>query len=187
GVRPRRSLDLGGCGPVFAKPPRPTTVRARVQRPGTTLREEPTRRRSCVSPSRAGDWMDQAEVNDFDIDLASPRMLAAGSSALVLAAWALAGRVPRSAWPRPPAWPLVWAGAGIALAALGNQRPLVSVLGFTVSLGGLNQAALFFGIALVSLVAATVLVWTTPVSAIPPLLRRLTGWAAAVRLPLANC
>ena len=85
------------------------------------------------------------------------------------------------------AWLLVWAGAGIALAALGNQRPLVSVLGFTVSLGGLNQAALFFGIALVSLVAATILVWTTPVSAIPPLLRRLTGWAAAVRLPLANC
>jgi hypothetical protein len=131
--------------------------------------------------------MDQAEVNDFDIDLASPRMLAAGGSALVLAAWALAGRVPRSAWPRPPAWLLVWAGAGIALAALGNQRPLVSVLGFTVSLGGLHQAALFFGIALVSLVAATILVWTTSVSAISPLLRRLTGWAAAVRLPLANC
>ena len=129
--------------------------------------------------------MDQAEVNDFDIDLASPRMLAAGSSALVLAAWALAGRVPRSAWPRPPAWLLVWAGAGIALAALGNQRPLVSVLGFTVSLGGLHQAALFFGIALVSLVAATILVWTTSVSAISLLLRRLTGWAAAVRSRVA--
>jgi len=126
--------------------------------------------------------MDQAEVNDSDSDRASPRMLAAGGSALVLAAWALAGRVPRGAWPRPPAWLLVWAGAAIALAALGNQRPLVSVLGFTVSLGGLNQAALFFGIALVSLVAATILVWTTSVSAISPLLRRLTGWAAAVRL-----
>ena len=121
------------------------------------------------------------------VPVVDPSWPALGGSALVLAAWARAGRVPRGAWPRPPAWLLVWAGAGIALAALGNQRPLVSVLGFTVSLGGLNQAALFFGIALVSLVAATILVWTTPVSAIPPLLRRLTGWAAAVRLPLANC
>ena len=121
------------------------------------------------------------------VPVVDPSWPALGGSALVLAAWARAGRVPRGAWPRPPAWLLVWAGAGIALAALGNQRPLVSVLGFTVSLGGLNQAALFFGIALVSLVAATILVWTTSVSAIPPLLRRLTGWAAAVRLPLANC
>ena len=83
------------------------------------------------------------------VPVVDPSWPALGGSALVLAAWARAGRVPRGAWPRPPAWLLVWAGAGIALAALGNQRPLVSVLGFTVSLGGLNQAALFFGIALV--------------------------------------
>jgi energy-coupling factor transport system ATP-binding protein len=55
-----------------------------------------------------------------------------------------------------------------------------------VSLGGLSQAALFLGITLVSVTGATILVWTTPISAIPPLLRRLTGWAARVRLPLAG-
>ncbi|HEY0816842.1 MAG TPA: DUF2232 domain-containing protein, partial [Pseudonocardia sp.] len=116
-----------------------------------------------------------------------PSWPALGGSALVLAAWAVAGRVPSGAWPRPPAWLLVWAGASIALAALGNQQPLVSLLGSTVSLGGLNQAALLLGITLVSLVGATILVWTTSVSAIAPLLRRFTRWGTAVGLPLANC
>ena len=121
------------------------------------------------------------------VPVVDPSWPALGGSALVLAAWTVAGRVTRGAWPRPPAWLLIWACAGIALAALGNQHPLVSLLGFTVSLGGLNQAALFLGITLVSLVGATILVWTTPVSAISPLLRRLTRWGTAVRLPLANC
>jgi energy-coupling factor transporter ATP-binding protein EcfA2 len=116
-----------------------------------------------------------------------PSWPALGASALVLAAWAVAGRVPRGAWPRPPAWLLIWAGTGMALAALGNQHPLISLLGFTVSLGGLNQAALFLGITLVSLVGATILVWTTSVSAISPLLRRFTRWGTAIGLPLAHC
>ncbi|HEX8519244.1 MAG TPA: DUF2232 domain-containing protein [Pseudonocardia sp.] len=115
-----------------------------------------------------------------------PSWPALGAAALVLAAWAVAGRVPRSAWPRPPAWLLLSGGATVALAALGDQAPLTSVFGFTVSLGGVNQAALFLGITLVSIVGATVLVWTTPVGAIPPLLRRLTGGGRRVGLPLAR-
>ena len=58
-------------------------------------------------------------------------------------------------FPRPPP-PIIWACAGIALAALGNQPPLVSLLGFTISLGGLNQAARFLGITLVSLIGELV-------------------------------
>ena len=116
-----------------------------------------------------------------------PSWPALGGSALVLAAWAVAGRVPRGAWPRPPAWLLIWACSGLALAALGTQQPRVSLLGLTVSLGGLEQAALLLGITAVSLVGATMLVWTTSVSAISPLLGRLTRWGAAVRLPVANC
>ena len=46
------------------------------------------------------------------VPVVDPSWPALGGSALVLAAWALAGRVPRGAWPRPPAWLLVWAGAG---------------------------------------------------------------------------
>jgi hypothetical protein len=71
-------------------------------------------------------------------------------------------------------------------AALGSKPPQVSLLGFTASLGGLSQAALFLGITLVSLVGATILVWTTSVSAISPLLRRFVRWGRAVRLPVAN-
>jgi energy-coupling factor transport system ATP-binding protein len=112
-----------------------------------------------------------------------PSWPALGASALVLAAWAVAGRVPRGAWPRPPAWLLLFGGSA-ALAALGDEPPLVPVLGVTVSLGGLSQAALFLGITLVSVVGATVLVWTTPVGAVPPLLQHLTRWGRRVRLPL---
>jgi energy-coupling factor transporter transmembrane protein EcfT len=60
------------------------------------------------------------------------------------------------------------------------------VLGFTISLGALNQAALFLGIMLISLIGSTILIWTTPISAIPPLLQRLTAWGRHVRLPLAR-
>jgi energy-coupling factor transport system ATP-binding protein len=81
---------------------------------------------------------------------------------------------------------VLWAGASVALAALGDRAPQASVLGFTVSLGGVDQAALFLGITLLSVTGATVLVWTTPVGAIPPLLRRLTGWAGRLRLPVAR-
>lgn len=116
----------------------------------------------------------------------NPSWPALGAAALVLAAWAIAGRVPRGAWPRLPAWLLLWSGASIALAALSDEAPLVSLLGFTLSLGSANQAALFVGITLVSVIGATILLWTTPVSAIPPLLQRFTGWAQRVGLPSAR-
>jgi energy-coupling factor transport system ATP-binding protein len=115
----------------------------------------------------------------------NPSWPALGAAVLVLVAWAAAGRVPRSAWPRLSAWPLLWLGF-VALAALGDEPPLVPFLGFTVSLGGVDQAALFLGITLVSVVGATILVWTTPIGAIPPLLQRLTGWGRRIRLPLAR-
>jgi energy-coupling factor transporter ATP-binding protein EcfA2 len=117
------------------------------------------------------------------VDPSWPTLAAA---ALVLAAWAVAGRVPRGAWPKLPPWLLLVVGGSAALTALGNEPPLVSVLGFTISLGGLNQAALFLGIMLISLIGSTILVWTTPISAIPPLLQRLTAWGRHVRLPLAR-
>ncbi len=117
------------------------------------------------------------------VDPSWPTLAAA---ALVLAAGALAGRVPRGALPRLPPWLLLVVGGSAALTALGNEPPLVSVLGFTISLGGLNQAALFLVIMLISLIGSTILVWTTPISAIPPLLQRLTAWGRHVRLPLAR-
>ena len=119
------------------------------------------------------------------VPVVNPSWPALGAAALVLAAWAVAGRVPRGAWPRLPAWLLLWVGSA-GLAALSSEPPLVTVLGFTISLGALSQAALFLGITLVSVVGATILVWTTPVSAIPPLLQRLTGLGGRVRLPLAR-
>jgi energy-coupling factor transporter ATP-binding protein EcfA2 len=119
------------------------------------------------------------------VPVVNPSWPALGAAALVLAAWAVAGRVPRGAWPRLPAWMLLWVGSA-GLAALSSEPPLVTVLGLTISLGALSQAALFLGITLVSVVGATILVWTTPVSAIPPLLQRLTGWGGRARLPLAR-
>jgi energy-coupling factor transport system ATP-binding protein len=115
----------------------------------------------------------------------SPSWPALGAAVMVLVAWAVAGRVPRGAWPRLPAWLLLW-GASASLAALSNRPPLVSLRDFTISLGGLSQAGLFLGITVVSVVGATMLVWTTPISAIPPLLQRLTRWGRRVRLPLAQ-
>ena len=119
------------------------------------------------------------------VPVVNPSWPALGAAALVLAAWAVAGRIPRGAWPRLPAWMLLWVGSA-GLAALSSEPPLVTVLGLTISLGALSKAALFLGITLVSVVGATILVWTTPVSAIPPLLQRLTGWGGRARLPLAR-
>jgi energy-coupling factor transporter ATP-binding protein EcfA2 len=117
------------------------------------------------------------------VDPSWPTLAAA---ALVLAAWAVAGRVPRGAWPKLPLWLVLVVGGSVALAALGNEPPLGSVFGFTISLGALNLAALFLGIMLISLIGSTILVWTTPISAIPPLLQRLTAWGRHIRLPLAR-
>jgi energy-coupling factor transport system ATP-binding protein len=174
-------LRASTAGPRRRSPVR--TTRATADPARTVMRTLPG-----TSPAR-GIWAGTkiaALLAVAVVPAVDPSWPALGAAALVLALWAVAGRVPRAAWPRPPAWLLLAGGAGVALAALGDQAPQASVLGFTVSLGGVNQAALFLGITLLSVIGATILVWTTPVGAIPPLLRRLTGWARRVRLPVAR-
>lgn len=98
--------------------------------------------------------------------------LAAG--AVVLGGWAAAARLPRSALPRVPLWFAIATLISASLVTLGT------------GVEGLTRWALFTAIALVSLFGAMLLIWTTPLADIPPLLRRLAHLARWTRLPVAE-
>jgi energy-coupling factor transport system ATP-binding protein len=105
---------------------------------------------------------------------ARPTWPSLAAAAVVLGGWAAAARLPRSALPRVPLW--------FVLASLVN--------GILVTLGagvdGLTRWALFTAIAVLSLFGALLLVWTTPLADIPPLLQQLARLTQWTRLPVTE-
>ncbi|GAA4901289.1 energy-coupling factor transport system ATP-binding protein [Actinomycetospora succinea] len=109
--------------------------------------------------------------------------LAAATAVLLVGA--VAARLPRGAVPRPPRWLLLWLPA-IVLSTIGTLPPVVTVLGTEVSLGGLERVVLFLATTLVSLLGAALLVATTPLGALPPLLERVVRVGRRLRIPLGT-
>jgi energy-coupling factor transporter transmembrane protein EcfT len=105
---------------------------------------------------------------------ARPTWPTLSAALLVLGGWAVAARLPRSVLPCPPRW----FAAAIAVTAI------------LVALGGgllaLQRWALFAGITAVSLIGALMLIWTTPLAEIPPLVQRLAHFARRARLPVTG-
>jgi energy-coupling factor transporter ATP-binding protein EcfA2 len=105
---------------------------------------------------------------------ARPAWATVAAAAVVLGGWAAAARLPRSALPRVPLWFVLATLASGSLVTLG------------AGIEGLTRWALFTAIAVLSLFGALLLIWTTPLADIPPLLQRLARLARWTRLPVTE-
>ncbi|MEN3264477.1 ATP-binding cassette domain-containing protein, partial [Pseudonocardia sp.] len=103
---------------------------------------------------------------------ARPTWAALGAAVVVLGAWAGVARLPRCALPRVPLWFALATAASGVLVALGG------------GLDGLLHWVLFTGITALSLFGALLLIWTTPLADIPPLLQQLAQLGRRTRLPV---
>lgn len=107
----------------------------------------------------------------------------AAMTALVVAGL-VAGRVPFGARPRLPAW--FWGGIAVTavLPLLAGGSPVVHVGGLAIGLGGVARWARLISLALVILLAAALVSWTTPLGGVAPAFRRLVAVGRRVRLPV---
>ena len=103
---------------------------------------------------------------------ARPTWAALGAAVVVLGAWAGLARLPRCALPRVPLWFALATAASGVLVALGG------------GVDGLLHWVLFTGITALSLFGALLLIWTTPLADIPPLLQQLAQLGRRTRLPV---
>ena len=93
-------------------------------------------------------------------------------SALVLAAL-LIGRIPLGAFPRLPAGFYYLILLGLVLSSWSTAEPIVHVGPIPVSVGALEASTRLLLLAIVLMVSAAVVGWTTPLGAIAPALSRL--------------
>lgn len=101
----------------------------------------------------------------------------------VLAGWAWLGRVPPAAWPRPPLVLPLAVAAVLAVVALGGA-PDSAVAGVPVSLASLERSGRLVVCAVVTLAGSILLVATTPIGTLPPLVRDLAARLRWTRLPV---
>jgi energy-coupling factor transport system ATP-binding protein len=108
------------------------------------------------------------------------------AASVVLGSWALVARVPRSALPRVPRWfTLALLGGGVLVAA-GGGAPYFPVLGLNLGMGGLVRWALLLGITALTLFGALLLLWTTALGEVAPLLQGIVRRGRRVPLPIAE-
>jgi energy-coupling factor transporter transmembrane protein EcfT len=110
-----------------------------------------------------------------------PAIAVAGG--FVMVSLVLAG-IPRGAAPRLPRWFVFGLALGAVLTLRSAQTPTAKVLGITVSLGGVDEWARLTLLAVVILVAAALVSWTTPLSEVAPALARLGAPLRWLRVPV---
>lgn len=104
--------------------------------------------------------------------------------ALVIGAGLLVARVPVGAFPRLPRWFwILFAGGGL-LTLRSGTAPVERVGGLELSLGGIEEWALFAALGIVLIVAAMLVAWTTPLGEVAPALARLATPLRWLRLPV---
>ncbi len=108
-------------------------------------------------------------------------LLAAG---IVIGTGLVVARVPLGAFPRLPRWFwILFAGGGL-LTLRSGTAPVERVAGIDLSLGGIEQWALFAALGIVLIVAALLVAWTTPLGEVAPALARLAAPLRWLRLPV---
>lgn len=105
-----------------------------------------------------------------------------GAAVLVALAW-LVARIPPGALPRLPRWFYVAFAFGALLTVRSSRTPIGHLAGIYVSWGGLEEWARIMALALVVMVAAAVVSWTTPLAEVAPALARLGTPLRWLRLP----
>jgi energy-coupling factor transporter transmembrane protein EcfT len=114
----------------------------------------------------------------------NPTWPAIAAGALLIAlAWVVA-RIPRHSLPRPPRWFWIGFALGAFLTLRSSAKPVGHILGIHVSWGGLEEWARITALALVVLIAAAVMSWTTDLAEVAPALAKLGRPLRWVRLPV---
>ena len=96
----------------------------------------------------------------------------------------LVARIPLGAFPRLPNWIFVFLVVSALLSLWSSEKPLVDVGGISLSMGALNQWALFTTLAIVLVVSGAIVGWTTPLGDVAPALERLFRPLRWLRLPV---
>jgi energy-coupling factor transporter transmembrane protein EcfT len=104
--------------------------------------------------------------------------------AVVIGAGLVVARVPLGAFPRLPRWFWVLFAVGGLLTLRSGTPPVERVGGLELSLGGLEEWALFAALGIVLIVAALLVAWTTPLGEVAPALARLVAPLRWLRLPV---
>lgn len=104
-------------------------------------------------------------------------------SGLVLVAL-LVGRIPLGAFPRLPRGFYLLLVLGLVLSSWATTEPVIHLGPLPVSIGALSDATRLLALAIVLVVSAAVVGWTTPLGAIAPALSRLARPFRALRLPV---
>ena len=114
----------------------------------------------------------------------APSWLTIGVLAAVVAIGLLVAGIPLGAFPRLPRALYLWIVFGLLLDALATTPTVVHVGPIPVSLGALSDAARFFVLAVVLVVSAALVGWTTQLGSVAPALSRLARPLRALRVPV---
>jgi len=104
-------------------------------------------------------------------------------AALVVVAL-LVGRIPLGAFPRLPRGFYLLLALGLLLSSWATTEPVVRIGPIPVSLGALSDATRLLALAIVLVLSAAIVGWTTPLGAVAPALSRLARPFRALRLPV---
>jgi energy-coupling factor transporter transmembrane protein EcfT len=107
-----------------------------------------------------------------------------GITAAVVALELLVARIPLGAFPRLPNWIFGFVVVSALLSLWSSAKPLADVGGITLSIGGLDQWALFTTLAIVLVVSGALVGWTTPLGDVAPALERLFRPLRWLHLPV---
>ncbi|GAB3134580.1 hypothetical protein GCM10027289_26700 [Tsukamurella serpentis] len=98
-----------------------------------------------------------------------------GACALVLLGWFLLAGAPWRAWPRLPRLFFVFGAISLFLTAMGTGETTATLLGASINLSGIDVFFRALVALLVSLFAALVFCWTTPLGDVPGFLQTCLG------------
>lgn len=96
----------------------------------------------------------------------------------------LVARIPLGAFPRLPSWIFTVVVISALLSMWSSTKPVRYVGGVGLSIGGLNEWALFTALAIVLVVSGAIVGWTTPLGEIAPALSHLARPLRWLRLPV---
>lgn len=113
-----------------------------------------------------------------------PTWAAAGLAGLPVVGAILLARIPRGAAPRLPRWFVLLFLVGGVMALVAGGKPEVDVGPLTIGFAGLDAWARFTVLALVFLVAAALVGWTTPMGEVAPAVSSLARPLRWLRLPV---
>jgi energy-coupling factor transport system permease protein len=114
----------------------------------------------------------------------APSWLTVAVVACVVGIGLLVARIPIGAFPRLPRGLYLFVLLGLSLDALSTTPTVVHLGPVPVSLGALADAARFLALAVVLVVSAALVGWTTELGAVAPAVARLSRPLRALRLPV---